>query len=252
MMQVTCSAGTLRALPLFSLLSDAERDAVQPWTQIRTYAARTPILHQGDTTEGVYLVLAGRVNVVLEDGPGHRVIVDVLGENQLFNECALVRTSAAAQTFEAQRSCEILYAPRKPLIDCVMRNPEAAMFLACALAERLDHAYRKLGSFAHEDVYARVMEILLTRGRDEGSAWHVEVGAEAMSSLVGASREMVSRVVKDLVKRGLVRRQKRKLVVDNRAALREWASNRRSSSQEKRQAVASSRSAKAPVAAAAP
>src|SRR5437867_10015979 len=63
MMQISCSSGTLRALPLFSLLTDAEREAVQPWTQVRTYPARSPILRRGDAADGLFLILAGRVDV---------------------------------------------------------------------------------------------------------------------------------------------------------------------------------------------
>jgi CRP/FNR family cyclic AMP-dependent transcriptional regulator len=246
MMQIACSASTLRALPLFSALSDAERDAIQPWTQLRTYPARSPILRTGDNADGLYLVLAGRVNVVLEDNRGHKVIVDGLAENDTFGELALFDNRPSLQTFEAQRPCEILYVPRRPLLDIMSHNCSAAMFIATALAQRLGSAYRKLGSLAHDDVYARVMEILLSRGHEQDGAWYVDVGAEAMSSMVGASREMVSRVMKDLVTRGLVRRQKRKLVVDNRAALEQWATLRKNTPHDRKAAAAARAASPAP------
>ena len=243
MMQITCNAGTLRALPLFSLLTDSEREAVQPSAQIRTFAARTAILRSGDVADGLYVILAGRVGVLLEDHHGHRIIVDHLQENETFGELALFQSSTSLLTFECQRACEILYIPRKPLLDALHQNCAAAVFMANTLAQRLQNAYRKLGSIALEDVYARVMDIMLVRGHEQDGAWFVDVGAEAMSAMVGASREMVSRVMKDLVQRGLVRRVKRKLVVDDRDALHAWATERRNTTHERKSATATARRA---------
>ena len=250
MMQISCSTATLRALPLFSALSEAERESVQPWTQIRTYPARAIILRTGESADGLYLILAGRVNVALEDQHGRKVIVDGLEENDTFGELALFQATISPQTFETQRASEILFVPRKALSEILNQNCAAAMFIATALAKRLGSAYRKMGSLAHDDVYARVMDILLTRGHDRDGVWHVEVGAEAMSAIVGSSREMVSRVMKDLVARNLVRRERRKLVVDDRGALHSWSEQRRSSAHERKSATASTRAAAARVSAA--
>ena len=217
----------LSRLPLFALLTEVERGTVQPWTQVRSYPARAVIMKQGENGEGLYLVLAGRVNVVIEDTHGHKVIVDTLEENETFSELALFQRSASLLTFECQRGCEILYVPRKALADVLNNNCAAAMYIARALAHRLESSYRKCASLAHDDVYARVMEILLTRGHERDGTWYVESGAEAISGMVGASREMVTRVMKDLVTRGIVRRHKRKIVVDSRAALEQWATQRR-------------------------
>ena len=98
-----------------------------------------------------------------------------------------------------------------------------------ALGGRLLKTRRKIGSLALDSVYARVVDVLLERGHEEYGEWQIDVGAELIARLVGASREMVSRVIADLMTRGLVRRVKRQIIVPNRSALESYANTARTS-----------------------
>lgn len=227
MVQVAYNARALVDAPLFSVLSESERNALQPWLQLRAYPARSPIPRSGETLDGVGIVTEGRVNVLLEDDHGREIIVEVLGPNEIVGVLGLFDRYAALQTFSCHRPCEMLYVPRRPLLECLEHNRAAAMFMARTLARRLETAYLKIGSLAHDDVYTRVVDLMLTRGAMQNGAWYVEVGSELISSVVGSSREMVSRVLKDLGRRGLVRRERRKIVVVDRERLRDWRARRR-------------------------
>ena len=68
----------------------------------------------------------------------------------------------------------------------------------------------------------------------EAGEWLVDVGSEFISAMVGASREMVSRVLKDLIRRNLIRRHKRKIIVMDRGALTGWEANRRKQGDRKK------------------
>lgn len=233
-MRIESSAVALRTSPLFSLLTDDERRCIEPAMQVRTCPPRTPILQSGDLADGIYLLLSGTVCVSLDDGQGHTLLLEQLSSGELFGETCLLQNAPSLTTFEAQQRCELIFVPRKALLDCLETNAPAAIFLARTLGERLEKAQRRIASFAFDDVYTRVARILLTQGRDEAGAWYVEPGAERIASMVGASREMISRVMKDLVGRGLVRRQKRKLIVPDRARLEEWQSVRRTEGRSKK------------------
>jgi len=95
------------------------------------------------------------------------------------------------------------------------------MLLLRTVTRRLADAHQKIGNLALVNVYGRVARVLLEEGHEANGEWHVEPGAEQIAAMVGASREMVSRVVKDMINRGIVRRYKRKLIVMDRQLLLE-------------------------------
>jgi predicted regulator of amino acid metabolism with ACT domain len=76
-----------------------------------------------------------------------------------------------------------------------------------------------MGNLALTDVYGRVAQVLVESGHEVNREWHVDVGAEQIAAMVGASREMVSRVVRCMIEKRLVRRFKRRLIVLDRDAL---------------------------------
>jgi CRP-like cAMP-binding protein len=125
--------------------------------------------------------------------------------------------------------CTILIVPQKVLEESLLRDARLAQPIMQALAKRLARAHRKISRFALDSVYARVVDVLLERGHEEGGGWLVDAGAEFIATLVGASREMVSRVIADLIRRGLVRRVKRQIVVRDHARLEMYAKQNRSS-----------------------
>jgi CRP-like cAMP-binding protein len=233
-MTIACSAVDLRGLPLFSLLGDSDLAAVQPQTVLRNYGPGSEILKSGETADGIYLLLSGTVDVLLQDTRGHKVIVDTLRADETFNEPAIFKETASKLTFVAAKTSQVLFVPREALAQALDHNCKLSAFVAAALARRLEHSYEKLGVLGLDDVYTRVLDVILTRGNERDGAWHVDVGAGTIAEMVGASREMVSRVTKDLVKRNLIRREKRKIVVDDRGALQERAAQRRSSGPEKK------------------
>jgi CRP-like cAMP-binding protein len=98
-------------------------------------------------------------------------------------------------------------------------HPRAALFLVTELARRLELAYRKIASFAFDDVRARVAQALLDYAKPQGDVWINVVGSEELARIVGASREMVSRVLKGMATIGLIRRARRTVVIPAREAL---------------------------------
>jgi CRP-like cAMP-binding protein len=76
-----------------------------------------------------------------------------------------------------------------------------------------------MADLALKNVYGRVARVLLDNGHEAEGTWLVKPGAEQIAGMVGASREMVSRVIKHMIGKGAVRRYKRKLIVLDRTAL---------------------------------
>lgn len=190
-----------------------------PAMQQRSYPARTCILRAGENGDGLHVVLSGRVRIVLDDGEGHEIIVAVLGPNEFFGEIELIDGTPRFANFDCTQPAEVLHIPKKTALEWLERDPAAAMLVLRTVTRRLAEAHHKIGNLALVNVYGRVSRVLLEAGRESNGEWHVEPGAEQIAAMVGASREMVSRVVKDMISRGIVRRHKRKLIVIDRQSL---------------------------------
>jgi CRP/FNR family cyclic AMP-dependent transcriptional regulator len=222
MMTVVCSPNILRSVPLLSSLSEGDLAVMLPLMQQRSYPARTCILRAGESGDSLYIVLSGRVRVLLDDGEGHEIIVAVFGPNEFFGEIELLDGGARLANFDCTHPTELLQIPRKVVADWLERDPAAAMLFLRTVTRRLAEAHQKIGTLALINVYGRVARVLLEEGHEgTNGEWLVEPGAEQIAAMVGASREMVSRVVKDMIGKGMVRRYKRKLIVLDRQLLQE-------------------------------
>jgi CRP/FNR family cyclic AMP-dependent transcriptional regulator len=209
----------LKSLPLFSTLSDGEFAKLLPVIQRRTYLARSLILRSGEHAEGLYFILSGRVRVLIDSGESREFIVDVLGPNAFFGEIGLLDEGPCPVSVESQEPCEVLFIPRKRLLECLQHNAAAAMLMFRSALARLREAHRKIEGLALMTVHGRVARLLVESGHEADGEWHVDLGTEQIAAMVGASREMVSRVLKEMTENGTLRRDKRKLVVLDRAAV---------------------------------
>ena len=214
-----CSAASLRTQPFFAAFSDREIDAVLPHVQHRRYPARARILCAGEVSDGLYLVLSGTAAVLHHDGDGRQFIAAVVGAGELFGELGLIEGEPSSATVQAQDACELLFLGRGHVLQCVEHSAGAALSLLRTVVTRLHEAHRNMERLALHSVYDRVVHVLLDSGRHVDGELVVDVGAERIAATIGASREMVSRVVGEMIRNRAVRRDGRRIVVLDRGAL---------------------------------
>ena len=210
----------LERLPPFSWLTHGEISRIVPTLRRRTYAPRAWIQCAGDTSEGLYVVLCGLVSVVHEDDSGRELITDTLGSNELFGELALIDNLKCAASIRAESECTVLFVPRHVILACLEENAPAAMRMLRLVTARLAETHRKMARLALTSVYERVAAAMLENSGTAEEERVVQVGTERIARLVGASREMVTRVVNKMIERGVVRRERpRKLIILDRPSL---------------------------------
>jgi CRP/FNR family cyclic AMP-dependent transcriptional regulator len=209
----------LKELAPFSWLSEEQLDWALPTVQHRRYAARTTILRTGAPTDGLYIVLSGRVYLLHEDINGRHFIAGMVRAHDFFGEMGLFEGEDSIVSFYAREACEVLYIPRAVVLECLKSNPEAAMCMLAKISRHLVATHRRLAQFAVMSVHERVSEALLEHAVQADKDWVVAVGSEQLAGLVGSSREMVSRVIKGMIEQGTVRRRGRTLIVLDRRKL---------------------------------
>lgn len=219
MTNMTVNPAILKTVPLFALLSDHQLAALFPAIQHRSYPRHSFMLRAGEKADALYIIMAGRAKVVVDDGEGREVTLTLIGPNEFFGEMSLIDDKPRSASVEAIDTCEVLYISKAAFMSCLKDNFEVAMLILRAVVARLREADRKIASLALMDVHGRVARLIIELAREVNGNWVVDTGSEEMARMVGASREMVSRVLKEMREAGLIRRDKRKIVVLDHASM---------------------------------
>jgi CRP/FNR family cyclic AMP-dependent transcriptional regulator len=219
MTNLTVNPTVLKTVPLFSLLSDHQLAALFPAIQHRTYPRHSFMLRAGEKADALYVMLAGRARVGIDDGEGREVTLTVIGPNEFFGEMSLIDDKPRSANVQAIDQCEVLYISKAAFMTCLKDNFEVAMMILRAVVGRLREANQKIATLALMDVHGRVARLIIDLAREVNDTWVVDTGSEEMARTVGASREMVSRVLKQMRDSGLIRRDKRKIIVLDRASM---------------------------------
>ena len=211
----------LKNVPLFSSFSDQQLTALLPAVQHRRFPRGSFIIRAGEETDALYIILAGRCKVLIPDDDGNEVILSVIGPNEFFGEMGLLDDQPRSASVETMEPCETLRITRSAFLGCLRDNFDAAMLIIRNLVKRLREADRKIESLALIDVYGRVARLLMELAKPINGEWVVEKAPpkQEIARMIGASREMVSRVVKDLHEKGVIRAEKRRIVVLDRDSM---------------------------------
>lgn len=196
----------LRNVPLFAVLPEHQLGLLTSMVARKTFARGTTIISAGGPTDSLYIIISGRLKVMMSDNEGREVILAILGSNEFFGEMSLVDDSPRSASVVTIESCELLSLAKRDFNKCLEDNFEMAMTVMRGLVKRLREADQKIGSLALMDVYGRVARLLLEMSEDVGGERIVvkKLAKQDIAKMIGASREMVSRVMKDLQIRGYI------------------------------------------------
>ena len=197
----------LRNVPLFSVLPENQLSTLTSAVSRKSFPRGTTIIAAGDVTESLYVVISGRLKVMISDDEGREVILAILGPNEFFGEMGLIDDAPRSASVAALEACELLSLSKRDFRRCLAENFEMAMTVMRGLVKRLREADQKIGSLALMDVYGRVAHLLLDMAEtiDGQKVVTRKLAKQDIAKMIGASREMVSRVMKDLQSGGFSR-----------------------------------------------
>jgi len=221
MAQFALNPHVLKNVPLFSSFSDQQLASLLPAIQHRRFPRGAYVMRAGEETDALYIILAGRAKVLIPDDDGNEVILSVIGPNEFFGEMGLLDDQPRSASVETLEACEMLRITRSGFLSCLRDNFDAAIIIIRNLVKRLREADRKIESLALIDVYGRVARLLIELAQPVDGQWIIEKAPpkQEIARMIGASREMVSRVVKDLHDKGVIRADKRKIYVLDRESM---------------------------------
>lgn len=206
----------LQKIPLFAGLSDAQLEQLARMAVRRKVQRHTTIVYVGASTDALYIIVEGSAKVLNRDEEGREVILTFLGKGEFFGEMGLIDGSPRSADVVASESCELLVISKVDFMRALADNVELCLNIMKGLVTRLRDANRKIESLALMDVYGRVAKLLLEFSEKEGGLRVIKrkVTKQDMAKMVGASREMVSRVMKDLETSGYIRVETGRIVLN--------------------------------------
>lgn len=216
------SSTILRALPIFEMLDD---ESLKPLTRVATLRRvprHTVVLNAGDRTDNIYFVLSGALKVQISDEEGREVILSMLGPGELFGEMGVLDDHPRSATVLAVESSEVVVVGKADFKQCLVENPDVSLFIMRNLTKRLRMADRNIESLALLDVYGRVARLLLEAAEtvDGHKVVVRKLTKQDIAKMIGASREMVSRVMRDLTAQGLIQERNGQMILVDLVAFR--------------------------------
>jgi len=196
----------LRNVPLFSVLPESQLGLLTSLVSRKSFPRHATIISAGDTTDNLYVIISGRLKVMMSDDEGREVILAIMGAGEFFGEMGLLDDSPRSATVVTLESCELLTLSKHDFKKRLEENFELTMTVMRELVKRLRDADRKIGSLALMDVYGRVARLLLEMADtvDGKKVITKKLAKQDIAKMIGASREMVSRVMKDLQTGGYI------------------------------------------------
>lgn len=183
----------------------------------RLYPKNTIILNEGDPSSGLYVIHSGRLKAFLADERGREIILNIMEPGDYFGEMALIDNELRSASVMTMEDSELTLVTKENFNDCLARNPELAAKLMLGLIKRLRISTRKVGSLALMDVYGRVANTLLQYAKEHDGKLMVleKLTHHEIANIVGASREMVSRIMRDLTQGGYISIDSEKRIILN-------------------------------------
>src|SRR5258708_28400339 len=143
----------LRNVPLFSTLPEHQLALLTGVVSRKSFTRGTTIIAAGDATESLYVVISGRLKVMISDDEGREVILAILGPNEFFGEMGLIDDHPRSASVVALEACELLNLSKRDFKRCLSQNFEMTMTVMRGLAKRLREADPKIGKLAPLDGY---------------------------------------------------------------------------------------------------
>ena len=215
----------LKKVPIFSDLTDKELDLLLLVTTTTTYGKNETIIHRQDEGDTFFLIMKGRVKVVLDDDEGKEFIVGILTDPDFFGEISLLDGEPRSASVVAMDPTEVIMMKREDFLVQITRHPEMCIKILTVLGRRLRKANQNIESLVFLDVCGRVARVLIemseTQGKDEpeGTLIRIEHNRVELANLVGTTRETLTRALKTLEHMGYIRIKRNAFLITNKSGL---------------------------------
>lgn len=207
--------------PFFASLVESDVRTLMMRTRTKRVAAGRTIFLKDEPGDGLYGILAGRVAFTVDSPDGRELTLNVLGSGEFFGEIALLDGKGRSATAVARDACELLFIGRSEFLSFFSERPQSMMNVVELLCERVRLATDYIADAAFLGLSRRLAKQILLLLERTPAASHaaLNVSHAELASMLGVSREHVSRQLSFWSDKGILDQGRGRLVVLDRAAL---------------------------------
>jgi len=197
---ITIKTADLHHFSLFDGIADEDLLIITKFLHCRNYPAKTQLITEGDPSLSIYFILHGQVNAYLDDNKGKEIIINTHSSGEYFGELGLIQNIARTVSIITTKESRLAVMSDTDFKYCLEQYPKLSMNLISQLVDRIVDATTSIRKLGLMDVYGRIAVTFLNMSEVEGDIRIIreKLTQQAIASHVGASREMVARILKDL------------------------------------------------------
>lgn len=199
----------IKNVPLFSELTDQELNLLVASGSLQRFPDKNVIFQEGDSGEVLFIILSGKVRVLLTGKNGQEFILSHLGPGNFFGEMAILESAPRSASVITMEPSDFFLLGRKALTELLKHHSDIAMKILKNLSQRLRKVSEQVRSLVMFDMYGRVGRCLLDLAEfQDGEETHGQLlisnrpSFQELANMVGCSRETLSRTLKALKENG--------------------------------------------------
>lgn len=207
----------LENVPLFSGLPKEALTEIEQHGTVKSYKKNVIVINQDDETYSLYVILSGSVKVFVSGEDGREAVLNHQEAGDYFGDLALIDKQPRVASVMTMEPSKFMIISRESFLTCLSKNPEIAINLIKPMTRRMRMLAKNVSSLALLDVYGRVARTLLDLSEEQGDVLVTEkLTQQEIADMVGASRAMVSRILKDLKEGGYISIEKKRITIHHK------------------------------------
>jgi len=205
----------LDRVDLFEGLTDEHAELLMERSRVRTYAANTIVVSEGDEGNSLFVVQSGALKAFLTDNAGREVTLSLLDPGDYFGELALLDEAPRSASVAAVTKSEVLQIPRSAFLALIEVHPACMQMVVRNLVGRIRTLTESVRSLALVDVFGRISRVFNSLAVEKEGVMQIDrrLTQQDLANMVGASREMVNRILRDLVSGGYVELEQHRIII---------------------------------------
>lgn len=220
---MTDSQALIRNIPIFTDLDEAAIEAILQRSRALTFRKNTVLMSEGETGECLYVIQSGSVKIFVSDEDGNELILFIEGAGSYIGEISLLDDAPRTASAVTLEKTQVLAISKSSFIECVELNPDIAFRIIRSMTHRLRRATDNIRGLALKNVYQRLALKLieLSVEVDDHRQLERKYSHQELANMIGASREMVGKILAELTKGGYIELEGQKLKL-MRALPHDW------------------------------
>ena len=205
----------LKKIPLFSSLDDNGMNYLKDVAVKRSFPKNTILFSKGDESDALYFLYKGTVKAVINDETGKEIVLSTIGPGEYFGEISFLDGEARSATVVTREPVQVLIVYKNDFKKILFSNPDLVFSLLKELLKKLRRSTEQIEALAFMDVYKRIAKLFLQLAEPQDEKWVIEekLTHREISNRVGSSREMVSRIMKQLQTGGYISIDRKKIII---------------------------------------